>query len=205
MAVCVPVVIPVESKQHGLHLLLKQDSAVVLIYRPAHSCTLKMVQQAKDRRAEFHHVQSPGHRLWKTPSREACTLTDVIFAMCEILMAHWKVIMGCQELLLQRSISYRENVCRNFTFQCPPEHLSQHTYSRCASQQLQRMIGLFKSWNCTLSDHFENSTRFCKAAPSSAHVTRYGNKYKIPEWVVLCKHSELANNVQCCKEPQRFI
>lgn len=118
---------------------------------------------------------------------------------------HWKVIMGCQELLLQRSISYRENVCRNFTFQCPLEHLSQHTNPRCASQQLQRMIGLLKGWNCTLSDHFKNSSRFCKAAPSSAHVTRYGNKYKIPEWVVLCKHSELANIVQCCKEPQRFI
>lgn len=88
MAVCVPVVISVASKQHRLHvhLLLKQDSGVVLTYRPAHSCTLKMVQQAKDRRVEFH-VQSPEHRLYKTPSREACTLTDVIFAMCEILMA----------------------------------------------------------------------------------------------------------------------
>lgn len=204
MAVCVPVVISVASKQHRLHvhLLLKQDSGVVLTYRPAHSCTLKMVQQAKDRRVEFH-VQSPEHRLYKTPSREACTLTDVIFAMCEILMALYPLesnngLPGTPAtalLQLQRECLQK--------FYVPVS--SWAPLPACASQQLQRMIGLLKGWNCTLSDHFKNSSRFCKAAPSSAHVTRYGNKYKIPEWVVLCKHSELANIVQCCKEPQRFI
>ncbi|KAL1419623.1 hypothetical protein MTO96_025196 [Rhipicephalus appendiculatus] len=64
MAVYVLVVIPVESTSFTshvhLHLLLVQDSGVVLIYSASMLVHLKMVQ-AKDITVEFHHVQSPGH------------------------------------------------------------------------------------------------------------------------------------------------